>query len=157
MYLEDKICVEPYIDVNKTFKVRRCFLFGVAVALTGLLVYINPLSAYSHKMAKHTQTIRRLLLTNRLDVFGHFLGLPLKGVINLWIASLLLKRFRISEYLLWPWHCCILSFCTIQHYMRKHEKLYADPRGEFTTLPIIYDGAFFPKIVNGISRYLFLP
>ena len=29
-------------------------------------------------MVKHTQTIRRLLATNCLSVFGHFLGLALK-------------------------------------------------------------------------------
>ena len=28
-----RTCVETYIDVNKTFKARRCFLFGVAVVL----------------------------------------------------------------------------------------------------------------------------
>ena len=31
-------------------------------------------------MAKHTQTIRRLLLTNCLSVFDHFVGLTLKGL-----------------------------------------------------------------------------
>ena len=31
-------------------------------------------------MVKHTQTIRRLLLTNCLDGFDHFVGLPFKGL-----------------------------------------------------------------------------
>ena len=31
-------------------------------------------------MVKHTETIRRLLLTNCLSVFGHFVGLVLKGL-----------------------------------------------------------------------------
>ena len=31
-------------------------------------------------MAKHTQTIRRLLPTNCLSVFAHFVGLALKGL-----------------------------------------------------------------------------
>ena len=31
-----------------------------------------------HKMVKHTQTIRRLLPTNYLSVFDHFVGLALK-------------------------------------------------------------------------------
>ena len=31
-------------------------------------------------MVKHTQTIRRLLLTNCLSVFDHFIGLALKGL-----------------------------------------------------------------------------
>ena len=30
-------------------------------------------------MVKHTQTIRRKLLTNCLSVFDHFVGLALKG------------------------------------------------------------------------------
>ena len=30
-------------------------------------------------MVKHTQTIRRLLPTNCLSVFGHLVGLALKG------------------------------------------------------------------------------
>ena len=33
-------------------------------------------------MVKHTQTIRRLLPTNCLSVFDHFVGLALKGLIN---------------------------------------------------------------------------
>ena len=32
-------------------------------------------------MVKHTQTIRRLLLTNCLSVFDHFVELALKGLI----------------------------------------------------------------------------
>ena len=31
-------------------------------------------------MVKHTQTIRRLLLTNCLSVFDHFMGLAPKGL-----------------------------------------------------------------------------
>ena len=31
-------------------------------------------------MVKHTQTIRRLLPTNCLNVFNHFVGLALKGL-----------------------------------------------------------------------------
>ena len=31
-------------------------------------------------MVKHTQTIRRLLPTNRLSVFGDFMGLALEGL-----------------------------------------------------------------------------
>ena len=33
----------------------------------------------THKMVKHTQTICRLLSTNCLSVFDHFVGLALKG------------------------------------------------------------------------------
>ena len=31
-------------------------------------------------MVKHTEAIRRLLWTNRLSVFDHFVGLTLKGL-----------------------------------------------------------------------------
>ena len=33
-----------------------------------------------HKIVKYTQTIRRLLPTNCLSVFDHFVGLALKGL-----------------------------------------------------------------------------
>ena len=39
---------------------------------------INPLNVSNHKMVKHTQRIRRLLPTNCLSVFDHFVGLALK-------------------------------------------------------------------------------
>ena len=38
--------------------------------------YFNPLSGQFHKMVKHTQT-------NCLSVFGHFVGLALKGLKNI--------------------------------------------------------------------------
>ena len=40
---------------------------------------VNPLSV-NLRMVKHTQTIRRLLLTNYLSVFDHFMRLALKGL-----------------------------------------------------------------------------
>ena len=39
-----------------------------------------PFKHQSHKMVKHTQTIRRHLSTNCLRVFNHFVKLPLKGL-----------------------------------------------------------------------------
>ena len=39
-------------------------------------------------MVKHTQTIRRLLLTNRLGVFDHFVGLALKGLMCVPVARI---------------------------------------------------------------------
>ena len=41
-------------------------------------VYIKPFKCQPHKMVKHTQTIRRLLPTNCLSVFDHFVELALK-------------------------------------------------------------------------------
>ena len=49
---------------------------------------------------KHTQTIRRLLPTNCLSVFDHFVGLALKRLI--WVYSLLKMSFykiiKISSF-----------------------------------------------------------
>ena len=39
---------------------------------------IYPFKHQPHKMVKHTKTIRRLLPTNCLNVFDHFMGLALK-------------------------------------------------------------------------------
>ena len=41
---------------------------------------INPLSLNVTKMVKHTRTIHRLLPTNCLSVFDHFVDLALKGL-----------------------------------------------------------------------------
>ena len=38
----------------------------------------KPFKRQPHKMVKHTQTICRLLPTNCLSLFGHFMGLALK-------------------------------------------------------------------------------
>ena len=40
----------------------------------------SPFKRQSHKMIKHTQTIRRLLPMNYWSVFDHFVGLVLKGL-----------------------------------------------------------------------------
>ena len=40
----------------------------------------KPFQRQSPKMVKHTQTIRRLLSTNCLSVFEHFVGLAVKGL-----------------------------------------------------------------------------
>ena len=41
---------------------------------------LNP--RQPNKMVKHTQTLRRLLPTNYLSVFDHFVELPRKGLIR---------------------------------------------------------------------------
>ena len=51
-------------------------------------------------MAKHTQTRRRLLSTNCLSVFDHFVGLALKGLtevndITFFMQILLLKEIKL--------------------------------------------------------------
>ena len=65
----------------------------------------NPLSANPHKMVKHSQAIRRLLPTNCLSVFDHFVGLASKGLM------LTLNRFNT---LFWSFHCWLwTSKCRI--------------------------------------------
>ena len=44
-------------------------------------------------MVKYTQTIRRLLPTNCLSVFDHFVGLPLKGL--KWLEKSLDRKFFV--------------------------------------------------------------
>ena len=43
-----------------------------------MLVAINP-KRQTHKVIKHTQALRRLLPTNCLSVFDHFVGWSLKA------------------------------------------------------------------------------
>ena len=49
-------------------------------------VYLDPLiesfNRLSHKLFKHTQTIRRQQPTNFLSVFDHFVGSWLKGLMS---------------------------------------------------------------------------
>ena len=52
---------------------------------------IKTFKSQSHKMVKHTQTIRRLLPTNCLSVFDHFVGLTLKGLTSIQLKCLILK------------------------------------------------------------------
>ena len=48
------------------------------------LIAINSFKGQSHKMVKHTQTICRILPTNCVSVFDHFVYLAFKGLIYLW-------------------------------------------------------------------------
>ena len=66
---EDKV-------VSQNDEVAQTFTSYVKTHMEDLGV--NPLSANPHEMVKHTQTIRRLLQTNCLSVFDHFVGLALK-------------------------------------------------------------------------------
>ena len=45
-----------------------------------MLDYIYLFKRQSHNMVKQTKAIRRLLPTNFLSVFDHFVGLALKGL-----------------------------------------------------------------------------
>ena len=55
-----------------------------------------PFKRQPHKMVKHTQTIRRRQPMNCLIVFDHFVGLLLKGIVQL---------FWFSDYGLYPLTC----------------------------------------------------
>ena len=53
---------------------------------------LKPFKRQPHKMAKHSQTIRRQKLTNCLSVFDHFVKLALKGL----TISFFQKKFLFS-------------------------------------------------------------
>ena len=53
-------------------------------------------------MVKHTQTIRRLLPTNCLSVFDHFVGLELLLYNSGNIISRLFRLFQSKRFLSWP-------------------------------------------------------
>ena len=57
-----------------------------------LLLELKPLRQ-SHKVVKHTQTIRWLLPTNCWSGFDHFVGLALKGLIR--VLILIVKQILI--------------------------------------------------------------
>ena len=44
------------------------------------LIGSEPFKRQPYEMVKHTQTIRRLLPTNCLNAFDHFVGLMFKGL-----------------------------------------------------------------------------
>ena len=69
---------------------------------------VNALCAALHKMVKHTQTIRHLLLTNCLSVHDHFVGLALKELNCSKIYHML------SSHLIYS-----LWFLTIHHHYAK--------------------------------------
>ena len=47
----------------------------------------NPLSVKTHKMVKYTQAICRQQPANCLSMFGHFMGLALKGLMESFLAK----------------------------------------------------------------------
>ena len=53
-----------------------------------------PFKRQPHKTVKHTQTIRRLLPTNCLSVFNHFVGLALKGLRNISLKRNVCKKIN---------------------------------------------------------------
>ena len=60
-------------------------------------------------MVKHTQTIHRLLLTNCLSVFDHFVGLVLKGLGKLSLKQKTYERLLcISKMMLILQECEVL-------------------------------------------------
>ena len=69
-YHSDVVMVDEFINS----KLQKTIKFGVTY-----LPYSYPFKRQPNKMVKHTQRIRRLLPTNCLSVFDHFVGLMLKG------------------------------------------------------------------------------
>ena len=90
----------------------------------------QPFKRQPHKMVKHTQTIRRILPTNCLSMFDHFVGLALKGLSS--------KR-QVSSAL----RTRIIAFFT-----------EVRSRGIFRTLSNIYDGTFLRNLLMAKRRLL---
>ena len=86
-------------NITKYFKTPSCFIGKYAAKQKNCIIQTQTLPLFSslldqrsvkkviqsfkrqpHKLVKHTQTICRLLPTNCLSVFDHFVGLPLKGL-----------------------------------------------------------------------------
>ena len=67
-----------------------CFINTIPVSLIHNMVdpFFNP---QPPKMAKHIQTIRRLLPTNCLSVFGHFVELALRNVNKMLVINFILS------------------------------------------------------------------
>ena len=51
-------------------------------------------------MFKHTQTIRRLLPTNCLSMFDHFVGLVLKGLKSLLLLAIARKSAKSDGWIM---------------------------------------------------------
>ena len=87
-HLRSESSILPYIItlVGRTrhFTYYRCEVIqGNLSHISGQCSHLTT-SAPTPQMVKHTQTIHRLLPTNCLSVFDHFVGLALKGSILPW-------------------------------------------------------------------------
>ena len=79
----------------------------------------RPFKYQSYKMVKHTQIIRRLLPTNCLRVFDHFVGSAVKGISDIilivwvvWVTIEVSMTFSFnfttmngSSWVMMIWHC----------------------------------------------------
>ena len=61
-------------------EVKKTWTKDLAKLITIIGCHSYPFKRQPHKMVKHAQTIRRLLLRTCLSVFDHFVGLALKGL-----------------------------------------------------------------------------
>ena len=74
----------------------------------------EPIKCQPHKMIKHTQTIRRLLRTNCLTVFDHFVGLPLTGLSKSNFIWILFKETSIAKQL----YISILNYFIVNNFKK---------------------------------------
>ena len=74
----------------------QIIMFGARHSILMMAVQYEPLTfkRQHHKMVKHTQTIRRLLPTNCLRVFDHFVGLAFNGLNILKTSPLIAETKR---------------------------------------------------------------
>ena len=85
-----------YLIFKKSIIKLFCFSYVVISVwcLPNVYCLSQPFKRQPHKMAKHTQTICRLLPTNCLSVFNHFVRLALKGL----TCIILFWNFKISIF-----------------------------------------------------------
>ena len=99
-----------FLIEKKTKKMSALFPLTIFTARWFIAVeFLNssqtnlPLKRQPHKMVKNTQTIYRLLPTNCLSIFDHFVGLALTG--------LKLKRASFSIFVNFP-------YCECKHFVK---------------------------------------
>ena len=76
-----------------------------------MLIYANP-----HKAVKHSQAIHRLLPTDCLSVFDHFMGLAIKGLNAL--ISFDVSIANIHEVSYFQTLECVLTFKILQKILK---------------------------------------
>ena len=67
-----------YVDMDNIFRKN----FALSGGLDPKSNPFQPFKRQSHKMVKHTQTIRRQQPTNCLSVYDHFVKLAFRGLKN---------------------------------------------------------------------------
>ena len=83
MIYDDKTASnEELLEKDRPFSMQRENLLILATGNMSPLIICEIFNCQPHKLVKHTQEICRLLQTNCLSEFDHFVRLALKGLID---------------------------------------------------------------------------